>query len=216
MTQQNQAGVRSAVLLCMLALVAVVLLSILQVASRDRSEANRKARLDRQLGEVLADVARDNDPALDVFVSTDPRLGTDSPMPIYRARKDKKATALVMTSVAPDGYSGDIRLLIGVDINGTVLGTRVLEHRETPGIGDRIERRRGDWITLMDHRSLNEPASDHWHTGDPDGAFDAITGATITSDAVVSAVRKALLWFEDNRETVLARQADPRSDTMPR
>jgi len=214
MSGVNTSGLRSAALLATLMLFAFIALSFLQQGSRARSEANLKAELDRQLLVVLADLDYDNDPASDVASVVDERLGTDSPVLIYRARRNQEPAGIAITSVAPDGYSGDIQLLVGVDVEGKILGTRVLEHRETPGIGDRIERRRSDWITSLDQRTLNEPAIDRWHTRKPAGAFDAITGATITSEAVLASTRRVLQWFAENQNQVFAMTGDINSSII--
>lgn len=113
-----------------------------------------------------------------------------------RARQDGRVAALLLEAVAPDGYNGDIRLLVGVDARGEVIGVRVVEHRETPGLGDPIEIERGPWITGFDGRSLRDPAADAWRVRRDDGAFDQLAGATITPRAVVGAVRRALQFVE--------------------
>ena len=79
---------------------------------------------------------------------------------------------------------------------GKVIGVRIVEHRETPGLGDPIEIERGPWITGFDGRSLRDPAADAWRVRRDGGAFDQLAGATITPRAVVGAVRRALQFVE--------------------
>ncbi|USQ51652.1 FMN-binding protein [Serratia marcescens] len=69
------------------------------------------------------------------FLVSDPALGDGAPHRLYLARKNGQPTAAALETTAPDGYSGAIKLLVGADFNGTVLGTRVIEHHETPGLG---------------------------------------------------------------------------------
>ncbi len=107
-------------------------------------------------------------------------------------------------TVAPDGYAGSIRLLVGIGADGRLLGVRVVAHRETPGLGDAIDERKSTWIDGFKGRSLGDPALERWHVKKDGGDFDQFTGATVTPRAVVGAVLDALLYFEANRATLLA------------
>ena len=111
--------------------------------------------------------------------------------------------------VAPDGYSGDIHLLLGVDPDGRVLGLRVIRHRETPGLGDYIERRRSDWILGFDGRRLGEPEAARWAVRQDGGDFDARSGATVTPRAVVKAVRRALAGLDAHRAVLFPGTPSP-------
>ncbi|MGL6290067.1 MAG: RnfABCDGE type electron transport complex subunit G, partial [Silanimonas sp.] len=97
-----------------------------------------------------------------------------------------------------------IRLLVGVDARGKVIGVRVLEHRDTPGLGDPIEIERGPWITGFDGRSLRDPTADAWRVRRDGGEFDQLAGATITPRAVVGAVRRALQFVEVHGDELAA------------
>ncbi|MDW8479867.1 MAG: RnfABCDGE type electron transport complex subunit G [Xanthomonadales bacterium] len=113
-----------------------------------------------------------------------------------------RPSALALETVAPDGYSGPIALLVGVDREGRVLGVRVTAHRETPGLGDGIESRRGDWILQFAGRSLGEPAPERWRVRREGGDFDALVGATVTSRAVIGAVERALRLVGEHGEAL--------------
>ena len=112
------------------------------------------------------------------------------------------STAATSEAVAPDGYSGPIRLLVGVNADGTVAGVRVLSHRETPGLGDPIDAARSDWIHGFEGRALDDPPAAAWTVRKDGGAFDEFTGATITPRAVVHAVRRVLEYAQANREAL--------------
>jgi electron transport complex protein RnfG len=114
--------------------------------------------------------------------------------------------ALVIAAVAPDGYSGSIRLLVGINRDGSLAGVRTLAHRETPGLGDRIEAQRDDWILGFAGKSLDRPALQAWRVKRDGGVFDQFTGATITPRAVVRAVKNSLIYYRDNREALFAVQ----------
>ena len=129
------------------------------------------------------------------FVVDAPELGKGTHK-IYIARKDDKPVAAVIEATAPDGYSGAIQLLVGVDFTGTVLGTRVTEHHETPGLGDKIELRLSDWITHFSGKTISADNTSHWAVKKDGGDFDQFTGATITPRAVVNAVKRAGLYAQ--------------------
>lgn len=152
---------------------------------------------------VLLPEEYDNDPQADrIDVVAPAWLGSEDALTVRRARNDGCVEALLLEAVAPDGYNGDIRLLVGVDARGRVIGVRVVEHRETPGLGDPIEIARGPWITGFDGRSLNDPGEDAWRLRRDGGAFDQLAGATITPRAVVGAVRRALQFVETHGEAL--------------
>lgn len=129
------------------------------------------------------------------FVVNSPALGKGTHH-VYIARMDDTPVAAILEATAPDGYSGAIRLLVGADFNGTVLGTRVTEHHETPGLGDKIELRLSDWITHFSGKSIGGEHDAHWAVKKDGGDFDQFTGATITPRAVVNAVKRAGLYAQ--------------------
>lgn len=115
---------------------------------------------------------------------------------IYVARKGDTPVAVVMEATAPDGYSGAIQILVGADFKGTILGTRVTEHHETPGLGDKIELRLSDWITHFTNKRIQGSDDASWAVQKDGGQFTQFTGATITPRAVVNAVKRAGLFAE--------------------
>lgn len=199
---------RAAGILAGFAVLGAVLVAVTYDGTRERIAANERAFLLRSLADVLPAGAYDNAVHEDAITVTDAALlGTSLPVSVYRARLRDRPVALVMTPVAPGGYSGPIRLLVGVLADGTVSGVRVVAHRETPGLGDRIEVERDDWIRDFDGRALGRPPPAGWAVRRDGGVFDQFTGATITARAVVSAVRDALIYFEANRDALFAAPA---------
>ena len=195
---------RAALLLAAAAIVTVGVVATVNDLARPRIEANERAQRVAQLAEVLGGTRYDNDLLRDVVTVRDPgRLGTDEPLPVYRATLAGRPVAAIITTVAPDGYAGSIRLLVGIGADGHLLGVRVVAHSETPGIGDAIDERKSTWIDGFRGRSLGNPALDRWHVKKDGGDFDQFTGATVTPRAVVRAVLNALLYFEANRATLL-------------
>ncbi len=130
-------------------------------------------------------------------------IGPHAPLPDALAHMHRHGISGIPV-VAPDGYSGDIRLLVGILANGELAGVRVLNHRETPGLGDAIETRRSDWIRQFAGLSLDAPPANAWTVRKDGGEFDQFAGATITPRAVIKAVRQALVFFEQNQAILFA------------
>jgi electron transport complex protein RnfG len=134
---------------------------------------------------------------------------------LYRAYRNGRPVAVLGTPVAPDGYSGSIRLLIGLYADGTLAGVRVLAHRETPGLGDFIEASRSDWILGFAGKSLHDPTASGWAVRKDGGVFDQFTGATITPRAVVKAVHRFLIYYEQQRERLFTPSASGQPGASP-
>ena len=118
---------------------------------------------------------------------------------IYFAKKDGNVSAYAYETTAPDGYSGDVRLLVGLDPKGEILGVRVIEHHETPGLGDKIELRISNWILNFTHQSINEHNLSEWSVKKDGGKFDQFSGATITPRAVVNQTKRSALIMLNNQ-----------------
>ena len=168
------------------------------------AEAERQAVLAR-LEQVLPP-GYDNDPPADAFVRPAPLAGAP-PMTVYPAYRDGRPLGVAVEVETPRGYAGPIRLLVGIDAAGRVVAVRVAAHRETPGLGDVIDTRRSRWMDGFTGRTIGDPPAAAWRLTVDGGAFDAVTGATVTTRAVVEAVREVLVDFH-RAETVAPN--DPR------
>jgi electron transport complex protein RnfG len=125
------------------------------------------------------------------------------PLVAYRARRGGQVQAVCYQVSAP-GYGNTAMVIaIGVDRTGTLLGARVISHNETPGLGDKIELSKSDWISSFTGRSLNDPQPDKWAVKKDGGVFDQFTGATITPRAVVKAIKAGLQFFAAHRALLL-------------
>ena len=191
----------AALILGAFAVVGTGLVAGSHLLTRERIAANERAALLRSINQVIPPGGYDNDPLQDLTrVSAPALLGTPRRVPVYRVRRDGAIRAVVLTPVAPDGYNGRIRLLVGVRADGRISGVRVLSHRETPGLGDAIELERSDWIRGFRGKSLGDPPAEKWAVKRDGGAFDQLTGATITPRAVVAAVRRTLEYVARHHE----------------
>lgn len=218
--ERSPSALSSGVTLAILAAVCTALVAVTWRLTAPRIEANEKAWLEQSLKPALANVFYDNDLAESTLVLAPPHglPGAEEAI-IYRMYREGEPVAAAFVVSAPDGYAGPIRLLIGIDYAGTLSGVRVLAHRETPGLGDRIESSKSDWLLQFDGASLESPAREEWAVRRDGGEFDALTGATITPRAVVKAVKATLVYFEDNRERIFASEGEegtaPMQETTP-
>jgi len=194
-----------------------------QQKTADQIEMNRQAVLLGQIMAVLQGQAHDNNPAEDAFLLPDPEaLELGEPvirptakdvlptmLPVeqreramragqlgFRAREEGEVVAVAIPVVTHRGYSGDIRLLVGVTIDGEVTGVRVLEQKETPGLGDKIKADKTDWIQDFSGRRLGDPPAEDWAVKKDGGIFDQFTGATVSPRAVVGAVKDVLEYVD--------------------
>jgi len=150
------------------------------------------------LSEVLPQGFADNDFLKDTLEIE--RNG--KPVVIYRARQGGVVKGAVFKT-AERGYTTDIQVLMAVDADGKTLGVRVLKHAETPGLGDKIEIKKDNWIKSFDGKSLGDPAPEKWAVKKDGGIFDQFAGATITPRAVVKAVKGGLEFFSANKQQIL-------------
>ena len=207
-------ALRTGAILFVFALVATALLVATFVRTEPTIERSKQAEKLALLRQVLPPALYDNDLiASQQSVPADELLGTRQPSAIWIARRDEAVTAVVLEAIARDGYSGNIHLVIGIDIDGTVTGVRVTSHRETPGLGDYIERAKSPWIEQFVGKSLANPEAKRWRVAKDGGEFYARAGATITPRAVVKAVGAALDYFARHRAALLADK--PAADASP-
>lgn len=183
-------AIRAGIGLALFALITISSVAITRALTAERIAANREASAYRAVAEV-APMGHDGQ-LLDhtIILPAAPLLGQSEPFTAWQAISDGEVIGLVVPVVSSQGYSGRIKMLVGINAQSTLSGVRVTEHQETPGLGDAIEARKSDWIEQF--RGLSVPST---HLGD--GGIDALTGATITSRAVTQAVYNSLLWYRE-------------------
>ena len=198
-------ALRTGTILLVFALVATAMLAFTHARTEPTITRSQQAEKLALINQVLPAALYDNDLlASQQVVAPDELLGTRLPSAMWIARRGGAVSAVVLEAVAPDGYGGDIALVIGIGVDGTVTGVRVTTHRETPGLGDYIVRSKSPWIEQFVGKSLTDPEAKYWKVAKDGGRFDARAGATITPRAVVKAVRNALDYFARHRATLLA------------
>lgn len=200
---------KSGVTLAAIATVCTALVAGTWQLTRDRIEENRREFLERSLTPALAGLFFDSGVTESMITIPPPHeLPGSGPALIYRVYADETPVAALFVVTARDGYAGPIRLLIGITMNGEITGVRVLEHRETPGLGDRVEIEKTDWVLQFDGRSLGNPAAERWAIKEDEGDFDQLSGASVTPRAIVKAIKATLAYFEANKVAIFAAAPD--------
>lgn len=205
----GQSITRNSLLLALFALVTALLISGTYLLTRDTIATEQRKAEERALLEILPRTLHDNSMLDDTLslAATTPGLGLRRDRQVYVARRDGELVAVIVPVIARDGYSGDIELIVGIMADGSIAGVRALGHRETPGLGDKIELGKSDWMLDFDGRSLDDPAPAQWAVRKDGGVFDQFTGATITPRAVVAAVHRALQYADSQRATLFRQPA---------
>lgn len=198
---------KNGAVLALAALLSTGLVAVTHLLTKDTIAEQQRLQLLKVLNQVIPEQMHDNALAKTCTLVTNPALGVDTPMPVYIATKDGKTTALAIEAIAPDGYNGAIKILVGVDTNNTVLGVRTLYHNETPGLGDKIDLNVSDWVLSFSGKNIEGENDKRWAVYKDGGQFDQFTGATITPRAVVNAARKAAWYTMQNMESI-ARQPE--------
>lgn len=196
---------KSGVTLAVVAAFCTSLVAFTWQLTAERIETNKKEWLERSLQPALAGLFFDSPVTESMIVIPPPHElpGSDAAI-IYRVYAGDEPVAALFVVSARDGYAGPIKLLVGVTMDSTVTGVRVLEHRETPGLGDRIETTKSDWVLQFDGHSLRDPLPRQWVVKGDGGDFDQLTGASVTPRAIIRAIKETLTYFDANRVAVFA------------
>lgn len=204
--------VKSGATLAVIAAVCTALVAFTYQLTDERIQANEQAWLEMSLQPALSGLFFDSGVSESILTIPAPHeLPGSGDAVVYRVYSGDAPVAALFVVSARDGYAGAIRLLVGTDINGVVTGVHVLAHRETPGLGDRIETSKSDWVNQFDGRSLENPVAARWKIKRDGGDFDQLTGASVTPRAVVKAVKETLQYFDANAVAIFVAPAD--SDT---
>jgi electron transport complex protein RnfG len=201
---------RNSLLLAGFALVTAVVLATTDSLTKQRIADSERKAAQRALLEIIPIDRHDNDLLMDVQPIPEkfwPALGLKKGGNIHIARDQGQPIAAIIPTVTADGYSGNISMIIGVNFDGTVAGVRVVEHKETPGLGDKVDLKKSDWILSFNGTSLVNPQAAGWDVKKNGGQFDQFTGATITPRAVIYQVAQVLEYFNQDSERLLAEAA---------
>ena len=196
---------QNAIGLSIFAIVTAGIIAVTQTLTAEKIQYNIDAAKSKALYEILPPETHDNVLLNDTLAITHPSLIADEDEgEAFIARKDGKAIAVILPTIAPNGYTGKIHSIVGIFADGSIAGVRIIQHRETPGLGDKVELKKSPWVLSYNGKSLSNPSPDRWHVKKDGGDFDQFTGATITPRAVLNSVHAALEYFDAYRDTLLA------------
>jgi electron transport complex protein RnfG len=216
----------TALLLGGFSVIGVGLVTLTEEATRTRIAQSQLAVLLGQISAVLVPGSFDNNPADAAFLLpnptelnlpplkpaiADPKQAMNASVAAgivgFRAIKAGEVVAVVLPVITHFGYSGDIKLIIGIDRTGKITGVRVTRQNETPGLGDKIEPAKSPWIFGFNDKSLSNPSGKSWAVKKDGGVFDQFSGATITPRAVVGAIHQALLYVQAHHQVLFSMPA---------
>lgn len=198
-----RASLQSAANLVFFAVIATAVLASTFFLTRGEIVKSEQAEKLKLITQIVPPTLFDNDIIQDtISLPADPLLGTEDFTTAYRARLQGEPSAVVLETIAPDGYSGKIWLILAVKSTGELAGVRVVAHKETPGLGDYIELPKSPWIKGFDGKSREVYKDADWKVKKDGGQFEYMAGATITPRAIVKAVNKALIYFAANRDNL--------------
>jgi electron transport complex protein RnfG len=196
---------RSAWGLSLFAIITAGFIALTQVITKDRIVEQIAQARTKALLEIVPAGEFDNNLLDNVFwIEAEAELGLKEAGEVFVALQQGQPRYFILPLIAPDGYTAPIRLIMSVDLTGTVIGLRVIEHKETPGLGDKIDIKKSDWVRLFEGRSLANTTESGWAVKKDGGEFDQLTGATITPRAIVKAVYKGLQYFKAHQAELLS------------
>lgn len=188
--------------LTIMLLIAVLLISLVVAMTEEPIKQVETERHYRFIRSVMP-LDYDNDMVTDMLeINAVGDLGTDQAVPFYRARKQGKPVGLVLLPVAADGYNGPIKLALGIDYEGNVLGVKIMEHSETTGFGELIHQDKSNWLMTFRGKSLNKLPKDEWYISSDGGSIDGVSGASISSAAVMKAIANSLAYYRRIRDSL--------------
>jgi len=201
--EMKRAVIKNALILAVFAFISTGLIAITHILTKDKIAQEIELALVRQLSQIVPAENYTNDVYKDcIVINNIDFLGTDEDQKLYRMRNAEDDYAVLLTSVAPDGYSGKIHLAVAISQQGKILGVNILSHQETPGLGDKIERIKSNWLQQFEGMSSTNPEEKQWKVKKDGGQFDALTGATITPRAVIKTVYKSLVFYQTKNKSL--------------
>jgi len=194
----------SGLILGLFAIIGTALVGITHESTAEKIADNERRALLRKLNQILPGDLYDNDLLHSTFtIKADQRLGQHKSSTVYVAKQQEQISAMIFSVIAPKGYSGEIKMLVGTHMDGKLAGVRIVSHKETPGLGDGVEIERSNWVLGFNEKSLEDPEERDWKVKRDGGAFDQFTGATITPRAVVQAVHLCLVYFDRHKKDLI-------------
>jgi len=188
--------------LAIFAFACTGLVAITHYLTQDTILQQEREQLKSILNQVIPHKMHDNKLYSACTLVQSKKLGSIEALPAYIATKNGQPSGIAIEAIAPDGYNGKIKIIVGMNYVGKITGTRVLSHNETPGLGDKIDTRISNWVEGFKGKKVTQDNLDNWRVKKDGGQFDQFTGATITPRAVVKAVKNSVIFYNINRSTL--------------
>ncbi|WP_290701849.1 electron transport complex subunit RsxG [Amphritea sp.] len=194
----------SAVGLSIFAVITSGAIALTQVSTKDKILANEREARAKALYEIVPRESIDNNLLEDTYTVNAPTLtASEEPVDAFLARRDGKVVTVILPVVAPDGYTGKIKMIVGINADESIAGVRVLAHKETPGLGDKVELKKSEWVLNFNGQHYEGDEDPSWAVKKDGGRFDQFTGATITPRAIVNATGRAIHYFREHKTALL-------------
>lgn len=206
MSGYSKAATFNALALGAFAVGTALILGLTYIGTKEPIAQSQRIAEEKALREVVGDLRFDNDLLADLIELNESQIDSLNLKNTFQARvirNNGEIQGFIFPATAPDGYSGDIDLIVGIDTSGNLLGVRVVNHKETPGLGDKVDTKKSGWILGFKGLSLINPERSQWAVKKDGGQFDAFTGATITPRAVVAMIKKTLETYEADSKQLI-------------
>ncbi|MEE9327933.1 MAG: electron transport complex subunit RsxG [Cocleimonas sp.] len=211
MTEHLKAMQKAGLSLAIIAFISVLLVSTTNKLTEQKIAKNRAMMLLRALNQVAPKSSYDNDLIKSKIIIKTSDTGFSRDTPVYLATKNNVPSIAIFEATTLKGYSGVIKIIIGIRSNDlSISGVRIVQHKETPGLGDKMDIRKSDWVMSFNGKSLGNPTLNQWQVKKDGGEFEQFTGATITPRAIVNAVKSTLLYAQDNMQTLFKKTHNTR------
>lgn len=195
---------RNSLLLALFAIVTTGGIAGTYLGTKERIAEQQRQAEEQALVEIFPRSSHDNSMLDDAIPVSDTKyLKLDDEKNIYVAKQGGEPVGFIIPAVAPEGYTDKLFLIVGINVDGTIAGVRVLKHRETPGLGDNVDLAKSNWVLGFNGKSLTNPTPENWKVKKDKGYFDQFTGATITPRAVTKAVFNTLNFFQAHRRELI-------------
>lgn len=191
-------------ILALFAVACTAFVGLTYELTKSKIAQQEQRQLLSTLHSIIDKNAHDNDMSKHCVSVTNEALGSNEPQLVYLATNNEQPVAAAITTTAPDGYNGNIQLIVAVNIDGSLSGVRVLKHKETPGLGDKIETRKSDWVYSFNNKKYEDILEPRWAVKKDGGTFDQFTGATITPRAIVKAVKLTSMYFMKEKDVIFS------------
>jgi electron transport complex protein RnfG len=217
MKQHFEAMRKAGLSLAFFAFISVLFVAVTDQLTHDKIIENQRLFLLNALNQVIPADQYDNDLIKSKVILASDKTGFPLDTPLYFATKKGHLVAAIFEVTTLDGYNGAIKILVGVNTTRplSIAGVRAIQHTETPGLGDRMEIQKSNWVLSFNGKSIGNPEISRWKVKKDGGDFDQFTGATITPRAIVNAVRSTLLYAKDNLQTLYKNHTKPDDTVTP-